>query len=118
MEHLIGATILEISGLERGSEEVRFVTDKGTLRLYHSECCCESVQVEDVTGGAGDLIGKVVRVAEERTEDQPCDYGDERWTFYEIRTDGGDLTIRWVGESNGYYSIDVAEEWQPLGEAS
>ena len=29
------------------------------------------------------------------------------WTFYTIRTNKVTITLRWCGESNGYYSVDV-----------
>lgn len=29
------------------------------------------------------------------------------WTFYEFRSNNGSVTVRWIGESNGYYSEEV-----------
>jgi hypothetical protein len=116
---LVGSTIQSIEGLAEGSESITFTTDKGILRLYHSQTCCESVRVEDYNGDASDLIGGIVSVAEERYN-QEGERGEyrTRWTFYTIRTHKGDLDIRWLGWDNGYYSVSVYTDWFPAGEES
>jgi len=107
---LEGKTIASITGMHRGSEEVLFTTTDGcTYRMWHHQSCCESVSLEDVCGDADDLIGSVIHSAEERTNGvQETAGGDEQWTFYELASNRGSVTLRWYGSSNGYYSTDVS----------
>jgi hypothetical protein len=111
---LAGKTIASIDGLEVGSESVTFkMTDGAEYRMYHSQDCCESVSVEDVSGDMADLIGSPLTLAEESTsgenpEGVTLKYQDSfMWTFYRLATAKGFVVIRWYGESNGYYSEDV-----------
>ena len=111
LRHVVGSTILSIHGLEVESEEVKIVTDKGELEILHVEDCCESVFLCDFECDINDLIGKEITLAEERTEDATGEKNEDgyvmysgTWTFYTIRTTGSDLDMRWLGESNGYYS--------------
>ena len=111
-----GATILSVDGAVKDSEDVTIVTDKGVMTLTHIPDCCETVRIEDVTGDPADLVGGLVVVAEERTNNdapQPEWAESWTWTFYEIRTTKGDLTLRWLGESNGYYGEMAWVEWKP-----
>ena len=90
-----------------GADEIRFETTNGRVfRLYHSQGCCESVDIEDITGDVEDLIGLPLLMAEEATS--PGDAGESStWTFYKFATAKGYVTIRWLGQSNGYYSEGV-----------
>jgi hypothetical protein len=104
-EDLKGRTI---KAIERGEDELKFAMDNGDLFLmHHSQACCEHVYISDICGDLEDLIDTPILVAEERTQEVDCEYGDEMWTFYELRTIKGSVTIRWNGSSNGYYSISV-----------
>ena len=112
VEELIGKTIAEITGMAEQSEEIRIVCTDGTkYKFYHSQDCCETVDVNDVVGNPEDLIGSPVTMAEESTncyergedpENKSLD--SHTWTFYKFATLKGYVTIRWLGESNGYYS--------------
>lgn len=114
---LLGKTIAEITGMEPGSEEIIFrCTDGTSYRMHHDQDCCESVSVEDVCGDAEDLLGSPILQAEESTNEnetpegvKPPEYPDSyTWTFYKLATDKGYVTLRWLGESNGYYSEGVS----------
>lgn len=114
---MVGATIARIDG-EKGSREMVFHAEDGRLfRFYHSQDCCETVVVEDVCGDLADLIGSPLVEAEEVSnadEPAPENADSYTWTFYKFRTAKGSVTVRWLGESNGYYGegVDFAAEGQ------
>jgi len=122
-ENLVGLTISKIEG-KVGDDELLFFCkdDKGderNFKMYHSQDCCESVYLEDICGDLSDLLGTPVLKASEDTSDKDpenlqnatltTDYYRESytWTFYNIATIKGSVTLRWYGESNGYYSESV-----------
>ena len=89
-------------------------SDGKTYALYHSQDCCESVNIEDVSGDLSDLVDSPILIAEESSsntdpEGYKRDWPPESvtWTFYRIGTIKGTVVIRWLGESNGYYSESV-----------
>lgn len=116
-DFLLGAKITEVRGATVGSEEVVIFTDRGRLVLFHIQDCCESVSVEEVHGDPQDLGGAVITLFDE-SENAPeneaeYNYESATWTFYRLCTNKGDLTLRWLGVSNGYYSEYVSVEWFP-----
>lgn len=113
---LLGVTLAKVEGATKGSDEIIFETADGRrFGLYHDQACCEGVNVEDVIGDVADLIGEPLLEAEEVSsgEDPPgykpeSDYRESfTWTFYKLGTRKGSVTLRWLGESNGYYSEGV-----------
>lgn len=111
-EYYCGIGALEgkiISKIERiQDEEILFTTACGnSYKMYHEQDCCEDVQIEDVCGDLEDLVGqKVLRATEESGEIEDA-YESGTWTFYVIDTFNSSVTVRWNGESNGYYSESV-----------
>ncbi len=108
---LIGKVLTKI---DQSFDEMRFTTDAGEVyRFYHSQNCCESVAIEDVIGNLDDLVGAPLVMAEEVTSNESpegitMEYQDSfAWTFYKFATTKGYVTVRWYGESNGYYSVSV-----------
>ena len=111
---LNGLTISKIDGAESNSDAVLFYTTDGRcFRLKHHQDCCESVAVYDVVGDISDLIGNPILQAEEVYSNNTNEVADVHiyetctWTFYKLATIKGSVTIRWLGQSNGYYSEDV-----------
>lgn len=103
-----GMTFVSVVGLEEQSEEVIFTsTDGRKFKMHHAQDCCESVYVADVCGDTSDLVCAEVVAAEERYSKSETDWGTITATFYDIQTTAGSVNIRWVGESNGYYSESV-----------
>ena len=117
---LVGQTVAAV-WMNEDKDEIFFVTapkvdayyvSTETINLYvmaHDQDCCESVTVEDIDNDLNKMIGATIVSAEEASEPKEDDeYGHRTWTFYKLATDKGDyFTIRWLGESNGYYSEDA-----------
>jgi hypothetical protein len=113
VSRMLGLTMTSVSS---ESDTVRFVSDCGIeFCLQHHQNCCESVYLADVAGDLTDLVGSPLLVAEEMTSHlrpgdvPPPEYEPESqtWTFYRFATIAGSVTLRWCGESNGYYSESV-----------
>lgn len=113
---LKGKTLTKIEGMEKGNDVVTFYcTDGSAYQMFHSQSCCECVEIEDVCGDVDDLIDSKILVAEEIIHDNENPEGVEvpeyqdsfTWTFYKLATRNGFVDIRWYGSSNGYYSESV-----------
>ena len=95
-----------------GTESILFI-DKDDIEyeMFHDYDCCENVYIEDICGDINNLIGSKIIMAEEviNRDLSPLNKFDESytWTFYKFATVKGYVTIRWYGESNGYYSDEV-----------
>lgn len=108
IEELLGKTIVSIDGAEEGSEEITIRTsDDKVYSMLHLQDCCENVRLEEIVGDPNKLVGDPVLQAEESSEEGDESYGTSTWTFYRIATVNGHVVLRWLGESNGYYSESV-----------
>ena len=93
--------------------------DGRTYKMEHFQDYSESVYIEDICGNMSDLLNTPILLAEEVCSDEHPEglegLGEHTdsftWSFYKLSTIRGTVTIRWFGESNGYYSetVDIGE---------
>ena len=116
MSELIGHTVREIKG-GVGDEELIFVVENGDrFVMGHMQTCCEEVTVEDICGDLSNLIGLPILMSEMVSDTESRTEKDKKaerflWTFCKVGTNRGCVTLRWYGESNGYYSVTVDCYW-------
>ena len=112
MEQMLGLTFVEVTG-SVGDGEMTFVTADGQRFMFaHMQDCCEYVSIEDICGNLQDLVGSPMLQAEEVSGVTPVEFDETEhdsvtWTFYKFATCKGYVDVRWLGESNGYYSESV-----------
>jgi hypothetical protein len=115
-DDLTGKTITSIDMLGNKQQMVFKTNDGKTYLMHHYQDCCEMVYIEDIAGDLKDVIGYPVLLAETVSNTNwPSNAHFEKykytesytWTFYKLATIWGGITIRWYGESNGYYSESV-----------
>jgi hypothetical protein len=100
----------KIVRVEVTHDELKLFTKDGYFHFYHEPDCCEEVSIEDICGDIED-INDIILMAEVSTnlDEPPQNKFDESytWTYFKIGTRKGQVTIRFYGNSNGYYSEDV-----------
>ena len=103
---LYGKTLVSIERLQ-DDEVMRFTTDSGAVyELYHDQESGEYVCIDDVVGDLNDLLNTPILIArEDVNENSPDGF---TWTFYNLATVKGHVTVKWYGASNGYYSEKVS----------
>lgn len=112
---LKGKIIIKIEKLNKDKDEILFYISDGSIySQYHDQDCCESVSIDDIEGDLNDLVGFPILQADESTNTGNSNGESETWTFYKLATIKGYVTIRWYGESNGYYSESV--DWKCIKE--
>lgn len=115
ISQLTGKTLASVI-VSDDRDSILFETVEGLKFKSHGDCCglcCERVFVEDISGDLKDLIGSPITKAEESSNSEtppgatlPTE-DSFTWTFYLLATAMGYVAIRWLGESNGFYSEGV-----------
>jgi len=110
IESMVGKIFTRVSG-GVGSGEMVFENATERFVFFHAQDCCESVDINDITGDLEDLVGEPLWIAVEvsgATEPDVEHYESYTYTFYKFATRKGYVDVRWLGESNGYYSEGVS----------
>ena len=106
MQDMVGKTFTNVF-VNKEDDEIHFTCAEGTYIMFHQQSCCESVEIESIVGDIKDLENTPILGAEESSGTGTTDWGSSTWTFYKLRSAKGYVDIRWIGESNGYYSESV-----------
>ena len=70
ISEMVGKTFVSVSG-KVGDERMDFRTKDGSgVSFYHSQDCCESVDIEDIAGDLNDLLDTPILRAEVRTSSE------------------------------------------------
>ena len=114
IKDMVGKTFTRVYG-GVGDGEMVFENDTERYVFTHDQDCCECVDINDVVGDISDLEGVPLLMAEEVSGyvgPEP-EYADSyTYTFYKFATIRGYVDVRWLGESNGYYSESVDLHWE------
>jgi hypothetical protein len=112
-----GKKIVEVEGFEVGSDCATLVDESGDRYVFwYIQDCCASCSIEDICGDVDDLVNTHIISVEEisnygdqaELDDRASGCESHTWTFYRFMTGKGVVTVRWLGESNGYYSESVS----------
>lgn len=106
MQDMVGKTFTNVF-VNKEDDEIHFTCAEGTYIMFHNQDCCESVEIESIVGDIKDLEDTPILGAEEASGRGETEWGSTTWTFYKFKSAKGYVDIRWLGESNGYYSESV-----------
>jgi hypothetical protein len=120
---LLGKTILSLS-VDPDKAYVRIqCSDNTDYLMCHQQDCCEDVSLADIVGDIADVIGSPIFTAAVLSNKVDTDANRDgewrdveicEWTFYRLGTKNGEITMRWCGTSNGYYSTEVNFYEKPI----
>ena len=110
LKSMLGRVFTSVEGSVDSGEMVFVTQDGARFTFAHCQDCCESVDINDIVGDLQDLVGEPLLIAEEVSNadgPEPEYHESYTWTFYKFATRKGYVDVRWLGQSNGYYSESV-----------
>ena len=114
IDQIKGMTITAVVYKE-SDESLLIHLNTHVLKMIHHQDCCETVYLADVVGSFEDLIGyPLLEVSESIVNTNSADMSSTA-TYYNFKTVKASVQLRWVGESNGYYSVAVNCYLYPAG---
>ena len=106
IEQIKGMTITAVVYKESG-ESLLIHLNTHVLEMLHHQDCCETVYLADVVGSFEDLIGYPLLEVSETIVNNELIGESSTASYYNFNTVKASVQLRWVGESNGYYSETV-----------
>ena len=76
--------------------------------MFQKPECCEVSGLLDIFGDLDILINYPIITTEYAVKNGDTGFGTFTWSFYELATNKGHVTIRWYGVSTGNYSERVS----------
>ena len=113
-EQIQGMTITAVVYKEV-NESLLIHLNTHVLEMLHHQDCCETVYLADVVGSFEDLIGHPLLEVSESIVDIATEDMSSTASYYNFKTIKASVQLRWVGESDGYYSETVDCYLYPTG---
>lgn len=105
---------LVITDWQQSNDELTLFIREGEFKkvnFYHVQDCCESVMIHSVEGEFSNLLNCPLILVDEDAHSNSLDSEAEgeswTWTIYTFKTEKGTVVVKWIGNSNGYYSESV-----------
>ena len=115
IEQIKGMTITAVVYKET-NESLLIHLNTHVLEMIHQQDCCETVYLADVVGSFEDLIGYPLLEVSESAVNTNSEDMSSTATYYNFNTVKASVQLRWIGESNGYYSETVNCYLYPAGD--
>lgn len=115
MKDLIGESIRAIEKFDDQRVIVRLRTGWQSFIFFHDQDCCELVELREANMDG--IIGKVICAVSAEVDHNLPEGAEQMESFtnttFTFKTEDGSVgTLRFLGQSNGYYSesVEFAEE--------